>query len=157
MNSFVEIFVSSELISNIYLRRWGSPPQLRRLHPQSGGSTAAAASSQLRGSSRSRGLFVSLFLRLEDGRRLDHYRGTRGPAGQLRMRVLPVYPVSPGRARLLSGQQRMRVLFGQVRRLGYRQQVGRRRRHRQQIRLIDQHGVRRWRYTRLLEAPRRLG
>lgn len=73
------------------------------------------------------------------------------------MRVLPVYPVSPGRARLLSGQQRMRVLFGQVRRLGYRQQVGRRRRHRQQIRLIDQHGVRRWRYTRLLEAPRRLG
>jgi len=57
--------------------------------------------------------------------------------------MLSVYPVSPGRTRLLTGQQRMRVLFGQVGRLGYRQQVGRRRCHRQQIRLIDQHGVRR--------------
>jgi len=71
------------------------------------------------------------------------------------MRVLSVYPVSSGRARLLTRQQRMRVLLRQISRLRYRQQIGGRR-HRQQIRLIDQHGVRWRRYTRLLEAPRRL-
>lgn len=93
-----------------YLWRRGSPPQLCRLHSQSATGNAAATSTGSprlgngAGRHQNRRLLRSLFFCLQDGRCwFDNYRRTRRSAGQFWMRVLPVYPVSPGCARLLAG------------------------------------------------------
>lgn len=141
-----------------YLRwRW-TPSELRSFHPQSGRRACCSGAVGSRGSGSGRGnrILQNVLLRFDDGCRFDHDRGTCRSPGELRIRVLPMYPVISTAWLLLARQERVGMLFHQVGRLGHGQQV-RRGGHCQQARLVHQNRLRRQRRnSRFVQAFRRL-
>lgn len=144
-----------------YLRRRWTPSELRSLHPQPGRGSCRSGAVRGRGSGCGgcNRILEDVLLRFDDRRRFHHDRGTCRPPGELRIRVLPVYPVISTAARLLlrCGQERVGMLLHQVGWLGHGQQVSRGG-HRQQAGLVHQNRLRGQRGdSRFVHAFRRLG
>lgn len=141
-----------------YLRwRW-TPSKLRSFHPQSRRRSCCSSAISSRGSGSGGGNWIlqNILLRFNDRCRFHDDRGTCRSSRELRIRVLPVYPIISTGWLLLGGQERVGMLFHQVGWLGYGQQV-RRGGHCQQTRLVHQNRLRRQRRnSRFVQAFRRL-
>lgn len=159
VNLIFSILSEFKFLGIPYLRwRW-TPSKLRSFHPQPRRGASCGGAIGGRGSSGGSGNWIlqNVLLRFDDRRRFHHDRGAGRSSGELRIRVLPVYPIISTAWLLLGGQERVGMLLHQVGRLRYGQQV-RRGGHCQQAGLVHQNRLRRQRgNSRFVQAFRRLG